>query len=58
MRNPQDNPYSSDNDFLRPLADRIIVAELKNAVFIIPKDKTIGPDGFPIEFFQHYWDII
>jgi hypothetical protein len=27
-------------------------------VFIISKDKVVGPDGFLIEFFQQYWDII
>jgi hypothetical protein len=56
--NPQDNPYTTDKDFLRPLVDQITVAELKNVVFAFPKDKVVGPDGFPIEFFQYFWDII
>jgi Reverse transcriptase (RNA-dependent DNA polymerase) len=50
--------YYYNNDFLRPLVDPISVAELKSTVFTIPKDKVVGPDGFPIEFFQQYWDII
>jgi Reverse transcriptase (RNA-dependent DNA polymerase) len=55
---PQANPYTTDNDFLRPLVDPITMAELKTTVFSIPKDKAVGPDEFPIEFFHHYWDII
>jgi Reverse transcriptase (RNA-dependent DNA polymerase) len=28
-------------------------------VFALPKDKAAtGPDGFPIKFFQNYWDIV
>jgi hypothetical protein len=27
-------------------------------MFALPKDKAVGPDRFPTEFFQKYWDII
>lgn len=24
----------------------------------MPKGKASGPDGLPVEFFQHFWDIV
>jgi hypothetical protein len=50
---PQPNPH-----FLRPLVDPISIQEIKNVVFSLPKDKANGPNGFPIEFFQEYWEFI
>jgi Reverse transcriptase (RNA-dependent DNA polymerase) len=38
--------------------DPISLTEIKRAVFALPKDKAAGPDGFPIEFLQNYWDCI
>nr|KYP67014.1 Putative ribonuclease H protein At1g65750 family [Cajanus cajan] len=32
--------------------------EVKNAVFSLSPNSSIGPDGFPRSFFQHFWDII
>lgn len=32
--------------------------EIKKAVFSLAKGKAVGPDGFPSEFYQIYWDII
>jgi Reverse transcriptase (RNA-dependent DNA polymerase) len=32
--------------------------EIKNAVFHLAKGKSVGADGFLIEFFQKYWDVI
>jgi Reverse transcriptase (RNA-dependent DNA polymerase) len=53
-----DNQASVGSDTLRSLVDPISRSEIKRAVFDLPKDKVAGPDGFPIEFFQNYWDII
>jgi hypothetical protein len=50
--------YTLTNDHLRPLVDPITLTEVKQAVFTLTKDKASGPDGFPIEFFQTYWDIV
>lgn len=32
--------------------------EIKCAVFELGSNKAPGPDGFPIHFFRHFWDII
>ena len=36
----------------------ITMEELEKTVFQMKKGKAPGPDGFPIEFFQEFWDII
>ena len=36
----------------------ISLEELERTVFQMKKGKAPGPDGFPIEFFQEFWDII
>lgn len=50
-------PLVSDemNDALvRP----ILLSELEEVVFHMKKGKAPGPNGFPIEFFQEFWEII
>lgn len=32
--------------------------EIKRAVFSLPKDKSPGPDGFSMCFYQTYWEVI
>src|SRR3954462_7272696 len=32
--------------------------EIKKAVFQMEHNKAPGPDGFPAEFYQHFWDVI
>jgi hypothetical protein len=32
--------------------------EIKQAVFQMEHNKALGPDGFPTEFYQCFWDII
>lgn len=41
---------SLDNDFSDD--------EIKEAVFLLPKGKSSGPDELPAEFFQTFWDIV
>ncbi|XP_057871389.2 uncharacterized protein LOC131077832 [Cryptomeria japonica] len=36
----------------------ILLLELEKVVFSMKKGKAPGPDGFPIEFFQEFWEII
>ncbi|XP_059064720.1 uncharacterized protein LOC131044660 [Cryptomeria japonica] len=36
----------------------ILLPELEKVVFNMKKGKAPGPDGFPIEFFQEFWEII
>ena len=32
--------------------------EIRQAVFGLDGDRSLGPDGFPIDFFQHFWDLL
>jgi Reverse transcriptase (RNA-dependent DNA polymerase) len=52
------SPYTTSHDYLRSLADKITVVELRAATFSMPNDKATGPDGLPIEFFKTYWETI
>lgn len=36
----------------------ILLEELERIVFHMRKGKSLGPDGFLVEFFQGFWDII
>lgn len=36
----------------------ILLFELEGVVFQMKKGKAPSPDGFPIEFFQEFWEII
>ena len=40
------------------LTKQITNTEIKNAMFSIGRNKSPGPDGFPAEFFQKYWEIV
>ena len=39
---------------LNPYSDE----EVRKAVFQMEHNKALGPDGFPAEFFQNFWDVI
>lgn len=43
------------NDYLMR---SISLEELEEVVFGMPKGKAPSPDGYPVEFFQEFWDII
>ena len=32
--------------------------EIREAIFQMEHNKAPGPDGFPAEFYQHFWDIV
>jgi hypothetical protein len=32
--------------------------EIHEAIFQMEHNKAPGPDGFPVEFYQQFWDII
>jgi hypothetical protein len=32
--------------------------EVKDAIFQMKHNKASGPDGFPIEFYQAFWEIV
>jgi hypothetical protein len=34
------------------------IKEIKEVVFSMEHNRAPGPDGFPIEFFQRFWDLI
>ncbi|XP_020524781.1 uncharacterized protein LOC110007559 [Amborella trichopoda] len=40
------------------LEGAITIQELHHVVFALPGDKASGPDGFPLVFFQRFWNII
>lgn len=53
----EDTSRISDNqalELIRPFS----MEELKLAVFQMERNKSPGPDGFPVEFYQNYWDIV
>ena len=45
----------TDNSFL---TSEVSNCEIRETVFDMAKDKSPGPDGFPVEFFQIYWPIV
>jgi hypothetical protein len=46
---------TSENEFLiAPFTE----LEIRNAVFDMEHNKAPGPDGFPAEFYQNFWEII
>lgn len=49
---PQEQPTQAQ------LTDPFSEEESKAAVFDLGSDKAPGPDGFPVFFFQHFWDLI
>lgn len=34
------------------------IEEIHSVVFSMEKNKSPGPDGFPIDFYQHFWELI
>jgi hypothetical protein len=40
------------------LDKRFSLEEIKDVIDHMEKNKAPGPDGFPIEFYQHCWDIV
>lgn len=42
----------------KELFREITVENVKKATFQLNPDKTPGPDGFSMDFFQFFWDII
>jgi hypothetical protein len=45
---------SDNNEITKPFLEK----EIKDALDQMEKNKAPGPDGIPIEFFQHSWEII
>ena len=45
----------SENDFLTaPFTEK----EIRDAIFDMEHNKAPGPDSFPAEFYQQFWDVI
>lgn len=42
----------------RRLSEKFSVEEIKEAVFQLGRDKALGPDGFPLSFYQTFWEMI
>jgi hypothetical protein len=40
------------------LSDTFSEKEVKEAIFQMEHNKALGSDGFPAEFYQHFWEII
>jgi len=46
---------NSENEFLMaPFTEK----EIRDAIFDMEHNKAPGPDGFPAEFYQQFWDVI
>ena len=44
-----------ENNFLiAPFSEE----EISKAVFQMEHNKALGPDGFPVEFYQHFWETV
>jgi hypothetical protein len=50
---PQVN--QAKNEFLMPY---FMEKEIRDAVFTMEHNKALGPNGFPVEFYQKFWDVI
>ena len=51
-------PHLVSANMNEALLNPILLPELEKIVFNMKKGKAPGPDGFPIEFFQEFWEII
>jgi hypothetical protein len=51
-------PKLVSNNINSNLLKPIVLEELEKVVFGMKKGKAPGPDGFPIEFFQEFWEMI
>ena len=40
------------------LIKNVTYKEIKDTIFDMPVDKSPGPNGFPADFFKHYWHIV
>jgi hypothetical protein len=46
---------ANDNEMLTsPFTEK----EVKEAIFEMKPNKAPGPDGFPVEFYQRFWEVI
>jgi hypothetical protein len=51
-------PHLVSREANEKLMNDVTLEELEGIVFQIKRGKAPGPDGFPIEFFQEFWEII
>lgn len=51
-------PHLVSEEMNEALLCPIMLPELEKVVFSMKKGKAPGPDGFPIEFFQEFWEIV
>lgn len=51
-------PSVVSNEINEMLARAISLEEVEDIVFQMKKGKALGPNGFPIEFFQEFWEIV
>ena len=52
-----DIPQVTDNEN-EILTSEFTEAEVREAIFQMEHNKSPGPDGFPVEFYQAFWDTI
>ena len=52
-----DIPQVSDSENNLPTMP-FTVKQVKEAIFHMEHNKALGPDGFPAEFYQVFWEII
>lgn len=47
-----------DNYFKDLCESTLTIGEMKSALFSMKKGKSSGVDGFSVEFYVHFWDLI
>ena len=45
-------------DQINSLEKPFTITEFHNALKLMPNNKSPGPDGFPAEFYKHFWNIL
>lgn len=53
----QNLPKISRED-VEELTKNFILQEIHDVVFGMEKNKSLGPDGFPADFYQEFWDLV
>ena len=54
IQNPEGISPQEESDLIKPFS----VEEIRDVVFNMEKNKSPGPDGFAVDFYQHFWEML